>query len=86
MLGQIPLNALAVGVATLGTNVTLMFQMSEISEADQEDIDSIVSDFGAETLDVIDITVSCTIVAKRTYYSPPEAPVDWIWSVHDPVE
>ena len=43
-LGLIPEHALAVGVSVDQLNVQLRFQLSEISEIDQTDIDDIVSE------------------------------------------
>ena len=78
-LGQIPAHALAVGVQVDGVQVRLRFQMSECTDDDQDDIDSIVSEL--EALVGQDVHVGVFSEMRTDAVISPHDGVSWIFAV-----
>lgn len=66
MLGQVPEHALAVGVQVTGSRVTLRFQLSESGEADQADMDDIVSGLEALVGQHVEVRLVSDVRAERS--------------------
>ena len=80
-LGLIPRSALAVGVDVDGSRVSLVFQLSCITESDEADIADIVDDLS--TLVGEDVQVSQRSEVRETRQISARDRTWWIYLAHD---
>jgi hypothetical protein len=77
ILGIVPTNALAVGVKIDGLNVQFVFQLSQITDEDAEDMDDIVSEM--EVLADPGLIISKTFEVRADRAISPHDGVRWIF-------
>lgn len=77
VLGQIPVHTLAYGVEVDGYDVRVRFQLTEVSERDQEDMDETVGDF--EMLVGSAVNVECVHEFLRERVPSRHGRVRWIY-------
>ncbi|GAA2445406.1 hypothetical protein [Agromyces soli] len=75
--GHIPEHTLAYGVEVDGTRLRLRFQLSEVTETDDEDIDDIVGDF--EDLVGPDVEVDFLLEVLEWRRLSPHDGVCWVY-------
>lgn len=76
-LGLVPLNAVAVGVKIVGATVTVLFQLTELAEADREDLDDIVDELQRLVGDEVQVRGEPEIVEMRSI--SPHDDVRWVY-------
>ena len=76
-LGLIPQHALAVGVQVDGVNVMLRFQLTELTESDQEAMNDIVDEFEMLVGDQVHVSARPELHAERNI-SPFDG-IQWIF-------
>ncbi len=81
-LGLIPPHARAVGVSVAGTTVLLRFQLTELTEADETDMDDIVSELEALVGDHVQVGKTVEICSER--HVSPYGTVRYVFLARDP--
>lgn len=76
-LGLIPRNALAVGVGVDGVRVTLVFQLSTLTESDETDITDMVDELGMLVGDEVEISYRSEVRDSRQV--SPRDHIRWIF-------
>jgi len=80
-LGLIPEHALAFGVRVSDARVCLWFQLSELTEGDQSDIDSIVNSLKTLVGDGVEVVAEHELRIRRQV--SPHDGVSWIFLAHE---
>lgn len=82
-VGQIPANALALGLLRSGRSVKIIFLLRSCDDEDVEDMESITSDLIALTEDVLEVSSEFRVSERRSYEWEGASDPIWIWAVHD---
>ena len=84
-LGQLPEHTLAFGVVVDDLRVQLRFELTELTEGNQEDIDEIVADFDMLTGFILEVTHRVEVLEQRSI-SDPGSHVWWLYRSRVPYE
>jgi hypothetical protein len=82
-VGQIPPNALAMGLLLSGRSAKIIFLLRSCQDDDREDIESITSDFLILTEDAFDVSSEFRMAERRSYNWAGESNPIWVWAAHD---
>lgn len=78
-LGYLPRHAVALGVEPGTEEIGVHFQLTEVDEQDEEDMDEIIGEFSTLLGDVVDIRT--VIDVRPQAHTDPLGPVRWIYRV-----